>query len=83
MVAVEFRNGADELTLEGVPAGTKIPKNIGKRVQDHCLERGLMILTTSCFDTIRFIPALVVSEQEMTEAIEIFTDAVETVAREG
>jgi 4-aminobutyrate aminotransferase len=47
------------------------------------MEKGLMILTTSCFDTIRFIPALVVSEAEMNEAIEIFSAAIEEIAREG
>lgn len=83
MAAVEFRNGSDPLTLDGLPAGTAIPKNIGKRVQDYCLERGLLILTTSCFDTIRFIPALVVTQEEMQEAIGIFTEAVEKVALEG
>lgn len=83
MLAVEFRNGSDPLTMDGVSAGTAIPKNIGKRVQDYCLERGLLILTTSCFDTIRFIPALVVTQEEMQEAIEIVTAAVENVAMEG
>jgi len=40
-------------------------------------------LTTSCFDTIRFIPALIVSEEEMKEAIDIFKRAVLKVAQDG
>jgi 4-aminobutyrate aminotransferase len=83
MSAVEFRIANDELTHEGLPEGAVIPKDIGKRVQKYCLDKGLMILTTSCFDTIRFIPALVVSEQEMDEALSIFKEAVEKVALEG
>lgn len=83
MTAVEFRMASDSLTHTGLPEGTHIPANIGKRVQQYCLEHNLMILTTSCFDTIRFIPALVVSEQEMNTAIQIFTAAVEKVAHEG
>ena len=83
MAAVEFRMASDELTHEGLPAGKVIPQNIGKKIQDYCFEKGLMILTTSCFDTIRFIPALVVSEKEMDEAMGIFTEAVEKVAAEG
>ncbi|WWC66439.1 uncharacterized protein I206_100341 [Kwoniella pini CBS 10737] len=83
MASIEFRNTADPLTLEGVPSGTAIPKNIGKRVQEYCINHDLLVLTTSCFDTIRFIPALTVNEEEMDRAMKIFTEAVENVAREG
>ncbi|WWD17970.1 4-aminobutyrate transaminase [Kwoniella shandongensis] len=83
MSAIEFRNPADSLTQEGLPEGTSIPKSIGKRVQEHCLDNDLLVLTTSCFDTIRFIPALVCTEEQMTRAMGIFTEAVEKVALEG
>ncbi|WVF70880.1 hypothetical protein IAT40_005675 [Kwoniella sp. CBS 6097] len=83
MSSIEFRIPTDPLTLEGVPQGTNVPKNIGKRVQEYCLERDLMVLTTSCFDTIRFIPALTVSQEQIKTAMDIFTAAVENVAREG
>ncbi|KAK4685949.1 hypothetical protein P7C73_g4192, partial [Tremellales sp. Uapishka_1] len=83
MVAIEFRDDADALTMEGVAAGTKVPKKIGKRVQEYCLEKGVMILTTSCFDTIRFIPPLIVSEEEMAHAMSVFREAVEFIARDG
>lgn len=83
MAAVEFRMASDSLTHTGLPKGTHIPANIGKRVQQYCIDHNLMVLTTSCFDTIRFIPALIVNEQEMQTAIDIFTKAVETVAHEG
>ena len=83
MAAIEFRSSSDSLTTCDLPAGTRIPKDVGKRVQHYCVEDGLVILTTSCFDTIRFIPALVVSEEEMRKAIGIFRRAVERVAREG
>lgn len=83
MAAIEFRMASDTLTHTGLPSGTHIPQNIGKRVQQYCLDHNLLVLTTSCFDTIRFIPALVVSEEEMNTAIGIFRAAVENVAREG
>jgi 4-aminobutyrate aminotransferase len=83
MAAVEFRSASDPLTLEGLPSGASVPKDIGKRVQKYCLDHGLIVLTTSCFDTIRFIPALIVSEEEMERAIAIFTAAVENVVKEG
>jgi 4-aminobutyrate aminotransferase len=53
MAAIEFRVKADALTMEGVQGDKFIPEKIGKRVQERCLEKGVMILTTSCFDTIR------------------------------
>lgn len=80
MAAVEFR-AAEEITREGVDG--KVPENIGKRVQQKVLAKNIFILTTSCFDTIRFIPPLVVSEEEMARALDAFTQAVEEVAREG
>jgi 4-aminobutyrate aminotransferase len=83
MIAAEFRTPNDPLTLEGLPEGTAVPKNIGRRLLDYCYNRGLLLLTTSSFDTIRFIPALIVTKEEMDEAIEIFAEAVHTVAREG
>lgn len=85
MVAVEFRSPSDDLTLLGLSPqdAQKVPKDIGKRVQKICLDNDLLILTTSCFDTIRFIPALIISEEEMARGLDIFTKAVEQVAREG
>ncbi|KIR67649.1 4-aminobutyrate transaminase [Cryptococcus bacillisporus CA1873] len=82
MTAIEFRSASDPLTHEGLSVGAKIPKDIGKRVQAYCLEKDLLVLTTSCFDTIRFIPALVINEEEMKRAMDIFTKAVEKVALE-
>ena len=73
----------DPLTHTGLAPNTHIPKNIGKRVQQHCIDNHLLVLTTSCFDTIRFIPALVCNEEEMKTAVRIFTEAVEKVAMEG
>ncbi len=83
MAAIEFRTPKDELTTSDLPSGTKVPVDIAKRVQHYCIEDGLLILTTSCFDTIRFIPALIVSEEEMERAVGVFRRAVERVAMEG
>lgn len=82
MVAMEFRTD-DELTLAGLPADAKVPKDIGKRVQKKIMDQGIFVLTTSCFDTIRFIPPLVVTEEQMAVACKAIANAVEEVAREG
>ncbi|TXT10858.1 hypothetical protein VHUM_02363 [Vanrija humicola] len=83
MVAVEFRSNTDKLTHEGLAPGTALPQKIGPRVQTKCKEKGVIILTTSCFDTIRFIPALIVSEEEMSRAMNVFGEALNEVALEG
>jgi 4-aminobutyrate aminotransferase len=81
MAAIEFRT-TDPLTHTSLSASqiSQIPSNIGKKVQQYCLDHDLIILTTSCFDTIRFIPALTVNEEEMDRAIGIFRDALASVA---
>jgi acetylornithine/succinyldiaminopimelate/putrescine aminotransferase len=58
-------------------------KDIGSRVAKKCLAKGMLILTTSVFDVIRFIPALNVTEEEMALACKIFKESVEEVANEG
>lgn len=80
MVAVEFATNTDSTTNK---AGAKVPENIGKRVQQKVMEQGIFILTTSCFDTIRFIPPLIITEPEMARFCKVFADAVEAVAREA
>jgi 4-aminobutyrate aminotransferase len=82
MTAIEFRTSTDKLTTADLSTKPHIPKDIGKRVQQYCLEHDLVLLTTSCFDTIRFIPPLVITEEEMARGIEIFKRAVEAVAEE-
>ncbi len=58
-------------------------KDVGSRVAKKCIEKGMLILTTSVFDVIRFIPPLNVTEAEIEEGAKIFREAVEEVAREG
>ncbi|KIY45730.1 acetylornithine aminotransferase [Fistulina hepatica ATCC 64428] len=77
MAAIEFvRSGDDSDTaLKGMQVPNS-PKGIAPRIAIRCIKKGMLILTTSVYETIRFIPALTVSEVEMAEAIEIFSAAV-------
>jgi len=82
MIAVEFASPSpvsiyDPNTLAGAP------KNLASRIAKRCLEKGMLILTTSVYEVIRFIPPLNVSAEEMASGIEIFTRAVEEVVKEG
>jgi 4-aminobutyrate aminotransferase len=67
MVASEFR------TSDRQP-----DKTTAKAVIRACLDRKLMLLTCGPWDnTIRWIPPLVVSESEMNEALNIFSQALD------
>lgn len=57
-------------------------KNYAARVQQKCLEEDLIILTTSIYDTLRFIPALNITKDDMRKGIEIVRTAIGEVARE-
>ncbi|KAF7318336.1 Acetylornithine aminotransferase [Mycena chlorophos] len=67
MVAVEFAGG----------------ESLASRVAKKCIEKGMIILTTSVFDVVRFIPPLNISEEDLKKGAEIFKQAVEEVVREG
>jgi 4-aminobutyrate aminotransferase len=62
-----------EFTVKGKPAD----KPLIKSVVHSCEERGLLLLTCGTYDNvIRWIPPLVVSEQQVHAALDIFADAL-------
>lgn len=77
MAALEFKSPTDKTQGVYDPAA---PSKLATIVQNECMDNGLLILTTSAFEVIRFIPALTVTEEEMEEACQIFTAAMEKVA---
>lgn len=81
MIGIEFNSPSSPYTAS--PDGTPIPSKIASRVQAKCMEKDLLTLTTSVFETIRFIPPLTISEEEMAKACAIIKWAIEDVAREG
>ncbi len=71
MIGVEFRT-----------PDRKPDKATTKAVVQACFERKLLLLTCGTYDNvIRWIPPLIVNEQQVDEAIEIFGDALKTVIR--
>ena len=82
MIGVEFASPSPVSKYDpNMLAGA--PKNLASRVTKRCLEKGMLILTASVYEVIRFIPPLNVTAEEMAAGIEIFTEAVEEVVREG
>jgi 4-aminobutyrate aminotransferase len=59
------------------------PKSMASRVAKRCVEKGLLILTTSVYEVLRFVPPLNVCEEDMRKACRIFAEAVAEVIREG
>jgi 4-aminobutyrate aminotransferase len=52
------------------------------KIQAKCLEYNLLVLTTSVFDTIRFIPPLNITKEDMAKGCQIIRKAIEEVASE-
>ncbi|GMF61934.1 unnamed protein product [Phytophthora fragariaefolia] len=57
----------------------KASKGTASRISAACLDRGMMLLTTSIYETLRFMPALTVTEDECALALEIFEKALDDV----
>jgi 4-aminobutyrate aminotransferase len=53
------------------------------RVAKKCIERGMLILTTSVYEVVRFIPPLNISKADLAKGADIFRAAVDEVVREG
>ena len=81
MVAVEFAPPAHSSFDPAVQ--NKTPLNLSSRVSKRCLEKGLLLLTTSIYETVRFIPALNISPEDPVKGIRIFKSAVEEVIQEA
>jgi len=82
MIGIEFAS-PQSVSIHDPNALAGAPKNLASRVAKRCLEKGMLILTTSVYEVVRFIPPLNISAEEMALGIEIFTQAVEEVVKEG
>lgn len=59
----------------------KHPKNMAARVARKCIEKGMLILTTSVYEVVRFIPPLNVSKEDMRKGCAIFAESVREVVK--
>ncbi|KAK4689731.1 hypothetical protein P7C73_g394, partial [Tremellales sp. Uapishka_1] len=81
MVAMEFKDPNSRLTSSSIHNLT-LPANLNKLVQDACYDRGLLTLTTSIYPVLRLVPALVLSETDVNNMLEVMRKAVKQVADE-
>ena len=59
--------------------GSRVPQGFAGKVTAACLQRGMFLLTTSVFETIRFIPPINISAEDLQAGIQIFEDALKEV----
>ena len=63
------------LAMEFKPGG-----GYASKVQAKCMEKDMLVLTTSIYDTLRFIPPLNITPEDMEKGCQIIKTAVEEVA---
>jgi len=54
---------------------------IANLVSKECANNGMLILTTSCFEVLRFIPPLNVSASEINQGVKIFENSLATAIK--
>lgn len=59
------------------------PENMASRVAKRCVEKGMLLLTTSVYEVVRFIPPLNVGKEDLVKGCAIFGEAVREVVKEG
>jgi len=81
MVAVEFSSPL--YSVHDPVLNHSAPKNLASRVAKRCIEKGLLLLTTSVYEVIRFIPPLNISQSDLKKGCDVFAQALDEVVREG
>ena len=81
MVAIEF--SSPFYSVHDPVLNRSAPKNLASRVAKRCIEKGLLLLTTSVYEVIRFIPPLNISQNDLRRGCEIFAEVLDEVVQEG
>ena len=63
------------LALECTPG-----KGYASKIQAKCMEKNMLVLTTSIYDTLRFIPPLNITKEDMAKGCRIIHEAIHEVA---
>lgn len=81
MVGVEF---ASPTSMAGYDSNVVVdaPPKLASRVAAKCLEDGMLLLTTSVFEVVRFMPPLNITGGDMQRGIDTFKRALREVVAE-
>ncbi|KAF1915265.1 4-aminobutyrate aminotransferas-like protein [Ampelomyces quisqualis] len=83
MVGVQFANTELQRgSANSAAMHAEIQPQIAPKVVQECVKRDMLLLSTSVFDVLRFIPPLTISEEEMKQACGIFKESLEAVAKD-
>jgi 4-aminobutyrate aminotransferase len=83
MVGLQFANRpTDAGSSNTAAANAGAQPQIAPKVVQECLKRDMLLLSTSVFDVVRFIPPLTITEEELEQACGIFKESLEAVAKE-
>ena len=78
-----FGHVIEDIRGLGLMIGVQFQSNssepIAPRLSQACLKRGMLLMSTSSFDVIRWIPPRTVSEEELAQGVEIFPASLEEV----
>jgi 4-aminobutyrate aminotransferase len=55
---------------------TVVGSGAAAKISQKCLQNGMLLLTAGVYETLRFIPPLVVTEAEINEGLAIFREAI-------
>lgn len=83
MVGVQFANPALQRDSSNTASRhSQSQPQIAPKIVQECVKRDMLLLSTSVFDVLRFIPPLTISEEEMSKACSIFKESLEAVAKD-
>ena len=80
MIGVQFADSPTSGESRNAQVGAGKTEQLAPKVVAECLKRNMLLLSTSVFDVLRFIPPLTISENEMDQACGIFAEAFESAA---
>ena len=83
MVGVQFANPALQRDSSNTAASSaQSQPQLAPKVVQECVKRNMLLLSTSIFDVLRFIPPLTISEEDLSKACSIFKESLEAVAKD-
>ena len=65
--------------MVGVEFDAPLKSGVASKVTAACLQRRMLLLPTSLYETVRFIPPLTVTSAEIAKALSIFESALDEV----
>jgi 4-aminobutyrate aminotransferase len=83
MVGVQLSNPALQRDSDNTASrDAQNQPQFAPRIVQESIKRNMLLLSTSVFDVLRFIPPLTITEEEMSKACAIFKESLEAVAKD-